>query len=142
MIVKQTHNPDDLKAVLSHPAIWDAITSDDGPPFEKYDFAKIDEWLCIAGYQDEEPFAAMLYHPHLDGTKLHIHVLPEHRDKSRDFAAKALEFSKLPLYAEIPEMYPNVIRFAEEFGFKKFITYHDRHKKNGALCDVVLLRKI
>jgi hypothetical protein len=138
--VRPTANLDDIKAVLSHPVIWDAITDDNSPSVEDFDFS-FPGWLNIAGYEGGKPFALMQFHEHYDGSKLHIQVLPEHRDKAREFADQALIFSHPPLYAEVPEIYPNVLRFAESFGFEKFITYHKRHLKNGSLCDVALLRR-
>lgn len=133
MIVRQTHDPDDLKAVLGHPAIWECISSDNAPTPDQFAWGKMaNNWRCIAGYVDDKPIAVMAYHTFLDGEKLHIQVLPEHRKQyAREFAEAALLFANGTLYAEVPDTYPNVQRFTESFGFEPIDHYWSGRAKNG-----------
>ena len=138
--VRPTDNVEDIKAVLAHPEIWDAITDDYCPPVDQFDFA-FDGWRKVCGYDGGRPFAVMMFHEFADGEKLHIQVLPDSRDKSREFAGKALEYANYPLYAEIPEIYQNVIKFADEFGFIPICHKPEPHIKRGESCNVLLMRK-
>lgn len=137
MIVRPTARLDDIKAVLSHPVIWDAITCDGVPPPELFDWSKYDNWLSIGGYVDDQPIAIMMFHGFMDGDKTHIHVLPEYRKRyAREFGEKALEFAQPPIYADIPEIYENVRRFTESFGFKCIGLFPSNKTKNGNGCQI------
>jgi hypothetical protein len=130
--VRPTANIDDIKAVLSHPVIWDSIASDGSPTPEEFNWHAYDKWLPIGGYIDGKPIAIMLYHQFADGDKLHIHVIPEYRkEHARKFAELALKYAQYPLYADIPDIYPNVQRFTESFGFEAIAKLDSMRTKNG-----------
>lgn len=132
LVVRPTANLDDIKAVLSHPAIWDAITYDGDVAPEAFEWGIFSGWTWIGGYLDGVPFAMMGFHPHGAGDKLHVQVLPSYRnDYAREFSGKALTFGQFPLSAEIPDIYPNVQAFAELFGFLKTETVETDKRKNG-----------
>ena len=132
LTVRPTANLDDIKAVLSHPAIWDVIASDGMPGPDEFDWSLYDKWLSIGGNVDGKPVAIMMFHPFLDGDKLHIHVLPEFRkEHARNFAEQALKWAAYPLYADIPDIYPNVQRFTESFGFVHIDRFYSGRSKNG-----------
>lgn len=131
--VRPTTNPGDARAVMAHPEIWDCISADIVPPPDQFDWTGlVAKWRCICGYVDGKPVALMMYHSHMDGQKLHIQVIPEYRaEYAKQFADLALMFAQYPLYAEIPDMYPNVQRFAESFGFESMESYQSPATKNG-----------
>lgn len=132
MEVRPTANIDDIKAVLSHPVIWDAITVDGQGNVDDFNWPLYNNWLSIGGYIDGNPMAIMMFHEYLDGDQLHIHVLPEFREQyAREFAEKALSYAQYPLYAEIPDAFPNVRAFAESFGFVQVAKLNSTYEKHG-----------
>ena len=141
--VRPTANIEDIKTVLSHPVIWDSIASDGAPPPEDFDWRIYAGWLPIGGYVDGKTVAIMLYHGFRDGDKLHIHVLPEYRDEyAREFAEKALKYGQYPLYADIPDIYPNVQRFAESFGFSEIEKMNSGRTKNGKAYQTTRYKRV
>lgn len=132
MRVVESANLDAIREVLSHPDIWPAITIDSEPDPEKFDFSIYLRWKAIIGYVDEKPMAVMFYHALNDGQQLHIHVLPDYRKQyAREFAEKALAWASYPLYAEIPDEFPNVQKFAASFGFEPVSIFHSPYKRHG-----------
>jgi hypothetical protein len=119
MIVKETTNLDDIKAVLCNPAIYDCITTDRCPSAKDFEPPIDDSYLYVGGYVGGEIVAIMVYHEFRDGTKLHIQILPEFRNKyAIEFGGRALLFrGNKPLYAVISDLYPNVLEYAKSFGF-------------------------
>jgi hypothetical protein len=69
-------------------------------------------------------------------------VLPEHRKQhAKDFAEQALLFrGTLPLYAEIPDLYKNVLNFACSFGFEVIDVKENDYTKNGVTHNTNVLR--
>lgn len=84
----------------------------------------------------------MIYHEHLDGNKCHIQVLPDFRKEyAKSFCEQSLEFrGNSPLYAEIPDLYPNVIAFALDNDFKVVGMSESKLVKNGNTYDIKVLR--
>ena len=134
MIVKKTTNIDDIKAILCNAAIYGCISNDSSPIASDFEPPITEDYLYIGGYIDGKIFSIMVYHGLNDGEELHIQVLPEFRkEHAKYFAEKALKFRNgSPLYATIPDLYPNVISFAESFGFKVINTIAREETKNGA----------
>jgi hypothetical protein len=98
----------------------------------------------VAGLVDSAIIGLMIYHDVGNKVKCHIQVLPEYRkDHAREFARIALNFGKAKnaiVYAEIPDCYPNVLRFAEKVGFYKTGNIKDDYTKDGVTHDVIILR--
>ena len=122
MIVKETTNEKEISSILRNPAIYETIAEDG--------FDAIDEFTI--------PFDGHLY----VGNVCHVHVLPECR---KDYALKFGEQSLLfcgtqPLYAEIPDLYKNVLDFAINFDFKIIETVVDGCIKNGISYNMNILR--
>lgn len=131
MRVNETQDLDKIHAVLRHSAIYPVISDDSCPDDPEKFIAPLEGVRYVLGEDDGEPFAVFIIHPHKEGEKIHIQVLPEHRDQAKEFAAMGLRHTTGKLYADIPLLYPNVIRFAEDFGFRS-VDYDDlEYTKNG-----------
>ncbi len=143
MIIKETIDPDEIKRVLCHPEIYPCITSDDECP-DLEDFEPPMDAEYIGGYVGCDIIGIMVYHTYKDGFECHIQVLPEYRKEyAREFAQMALEIGKAKnasIYAEIPDCYPNVLKFAKSFGFNETGSIEDGYTRNGMTCDVTTLR--
>lgn len=142
MIVKETKNLDEIKAVLCNAAIYDTITEDDNPCADEFEPPITDDYLYVGGYVEGEIIALMIYHKYLDGNKCHVQVLPEHRkEHAIRFGEQSLLFrGTLPLYAEIPDLYKNVLDFALLNNFKVINTKENDYIKNGEIYNVNVLR--
>ena len=141
MIVKETANLDDIKAVLCNPAIYDTISGDNNPLVENFDPPINENYLYVGGYVEGEIIALMVYHKYLNGNECHVQVLPEYRKKyAIKFGEQSLLFKgTLPLYAEIPDLYKNVLAFALLNNFKVTDIREDDYIKNGKTYNVNVL---
>ena len=142
MIVKETTNIDDIKAVLCNPAIYDTISDDNDPALEDFEPPLTDEYLYVGGYVKGEIIAVMVYHKYLDGNECHVQVLPEFRKKyAIEFGEQSLRFSGTrPLYAEIPDLYQNVLSFAKMNNFEVISVKDDGYIKSGINYPINVLR--
>ena len=84
----------------------------------------------------------MIYHKYLDGNKCHCQVLPEYRKEyARKFGEQVLKFrGHSPLYAEIPDLYQNVLSFALVNNFKVINIQANNYIKNGKTYNINVLR--
>lgn len=141
MIIKECHNIDDIKTVLCHPEIYDTITDDNCPKLEDFVPPMNEEYTYIVGYVKGEPIGAMIYHKYRDGNKCHVQVLPEYRKEyAKKFGEQSLLFKgTLPLYAEIPDLYKNVLDFALINNFKVIDVKENDYIKNGQTYNVNVL---
>ena len=141
MIIKECHNIDDIKTVLCHPEIYDTITDDNCPKLEDFVPPMNEEYTYIVGYVKGEPIGAMIYHKYRDGNKCHVQVLPEYRKEyAKKFGEQSLLFKgTLPLYAEIPDLYKNVLDFALINNFKVIDVKESDYIKNGQTYNVNVL---
>ena len=142
MIVEITDNVSDIKAVLCNPAIYDTIADDNSPNIEDFEPPINDKYLYVGGYVDNEIIALMVYHKYLDGNECHVQVLPEHRkDHAKEFGEQSLKHrGTQPLYAEIPDLYKNVLDFALLNDFKVIRRIDNGFIKNGVKYAVNVLR--
>jgi hypothetical protein len=141
LIVKETTDLDDIKAVLCDPAIYDTITDDNSGLIEDFK-PPLEDHLYIGGYVNGEIVALMVYHKYLDGNKCHVQVLPEFRKEyALKFGEQSLLFrGTLPLYAVIPDLYKNVLEFSFLFGFKTIDKTENTYVKNGKSYNDNILR--
>lgn len=144
MIVKETTNVDDIRAVLCNLDIYDTISDDNDPELERFKPPVNNEYLYVGGYVNGEIIAIMVYHRYLDGNKCHVQVLPEFRKKhAKEFGEQSLRFSGTrPLYAEIPDLYQNVLEFAKLNSFEVIDRKDDGYIKNGVKYSINVLRYI
>ena len=142
MIVTATTNSTDIKAVLCNPAIYDTITDDNCPNIEDFEPPINNKYLYVGGYVDNEIIGLMVYHEYLDGNKCHVQVLPEHRkEHAKQFGEQSLQYrGTRPLYAEIPDLYKNVLDFAILNDFKVIKRIDNGFIKNGVNYTVNVLR--
>ncbi len=131
-----------LKSVLCHPEIYDTISSDECPSIEDFEPPITDDYSYIVGYVKGEAIGVMIYHSYRDGNECHVQVLPHHRkEHAIEFGEQALNFrGTLPLYAEIPDLYKNVLAFALLNDFKVIEVKENNYIKNGKTYNVNVLR--
>ena len=141
LILKETTDLNEIKAVLCNPAIYDTITDDNSPLMQDFEPPLIDGYLYVGGYIKGEIIALMVYHKYLDGNKCHVQVLPEYRKEyAINFGEQSLLFKgTLPLYAEIPDLYKNVLAFALLNDFKVKSVKENDYIKNGKTYNVNVL---
>ncbi len=143
MIVESTDDIGLIKSILCHPEIYKTIIDDNCPPAEEFT-PPMEDHNYIVGIYGNEAVGIMVYHWIDDKYYCHIQVLPEFRkDHALSFARMALDIGlakNLPIYAEIPCIYGNVVRFAESFGFKCIGIKEDAHLQDGKLSDIKVLR--
>lgn len=142
MIVKETTSADEIKAILCNGAIYECITGDNCPKADDFE-PPIDKcYTYVAGYVNGVIMAIMVYHEYEDGNKCHVQVLPEYRKEyAREFGEQSLEYrGTLPLYAEIPDLYKNVLNFAVSNNFEVIKVKENEYIKNGVFYDVNVLR--
>lgn len=141
MILKQTTDIDEIKAILCNPSIYDTITGDSCPLVGDFDPPITNDYFYVGGYIDGEIIALMVYHKYLDGNECHVQVLPEYRKEyAIKFGEQSLCFrGTLPLYAEIPDLYKNVLGFALLNNFKVIDIKKDEYIKNGKTYNVNVL---
>ena len=141
MIIEECHNIDDIKAVLCHPEVYDTIASDECPKLEDFEPPMTDKYMYIVGYVKGSPIGVMIYHRYRDGNKCHVQVLPEYRKEyAIKFGQQSLTFrGTVPLYAEIPDLYKNVLDFALLNNFKVIDVKKDDYIKNGETYNVNVL---
>ena len=142
MIVKQIDDVEDIKKVLCVGSIYECITDDTCPPADEFEPPTDQCYTYVAGYVNGEIIGIMVYHKYLDGNECHIQVLPDYRKQhAREFAEQALLFrGTLPLYAEIPDLYKNVINFAIAHDFEVIDTKENNYIKNGKTYNTNVLR--
>tara|TARA_R110000851_G_scaffold231970_1_gene384681 strand:+ start:705 stop:1139 length:435 start_codon:yes stop_codon:yes gene_type:complete len=142
MIVVPIDNVDDIKQVLCNPSIYDTITDDNCPNIEEFEPPISDEYLYVGGYVDDKIIGLMIYQKYLDGNECHVQVLPEHRkEHAKEFGEQSLMFrGTQPLYAEIPDLYKNVLDFALLNNFKVIKRIKDGFIKSGVNYTVNVLR--
>ncbi len=142
MILKEIKSVEDIKAVLCNPAVYDTITDDNSPLIDEFDPPINGDYLYVGGYVKGKIVALMVYHKYLDGNKCHVQVLPESREKyAKEFGEQSLKFrGTQPLYAEIPDLYKNVLAFALMNDFKVIDVKKDDYTKNGKTYNVNVLR--
>ncbi len=133
MILKECFNVDDIKEVLCHPEIYDTISSDECPKLEDFEPPMTDEYSYIVGYVKGEPIGVMIYHKYRNGLECHVQVLPKYRKEyAKQFGEQVLNFrGHSPLYAEIPDLYKNVLEFAKSNGFMVIDEKKDDYIKRG-----------
>ena len=141
MIVKETKNIDEIKAVLCNAAIYDTISDDNSVLITEFEPPIDDGHLYVAGYIKGEIIALMIYHKYLDGNECHVQVLPKYRkEHAKKFGEQSLLYrGTLPLYAEIPDLYKNVLDFALINNFKVIGVKENDYIKNGKTYNVNVL---
>ena len=142
MIIKRTWDIDDIRSVLCHPEIYPCIAGD-GCPEAKDFILPLQGNEYYGGYVNDEIISVMIYHASKDRQYCHIQVLPKYRKEyAREFAKGTLneQLKNGPIFAEIPECYPNVLRFALGVGFEVIETTDEPYIRDGKSCEIKVLR--
>jgi len=142
MIVKKTMLLHDIKQILCDPLIYDTINDDNGPLIEEFEPPINNEYSYIGGYLKDEIFAVMIFHNYKDGKECHLQVLPEFRKEyAKDFLEQALKLcGTRQLYAEIPDLYQNVLNFALDNNFEVIERKQGGYIKSGIEYKINVLR--
>lgn len=133
-------DPLHVKRYLSHPQIWEAISS--GVAFEDFipPMGPNDHYLVTG------PEAMFYLHPFTaaDNWEIHAHVHPDYRRNASESTAKTLryaftELSALKVVCLIPEVFPRVRGFALKCGLvdQGFIT--DSYRRDNTVYGQWLL---
>jgi RimJ/RimL family protein N-acetyltransferase len=136
VIISETKDLDKIARVLKHPEIFDRI-SEDGPTLDTW-MPNTDDALFVT---DENNIGLMIYHWVNSVTiECHVQVLPKHRDQAHKFGQLVLEWAwdntkATKIVAQIPEIYPSVIKFAYKNGFSFEGVNKLSYLKNGQLHD-------
>ena len=139
MDIRPSVSVDEVKFVLTHPAIYDRIAEDNTPDAE--DYAPSPDAIYLMGYDNGYPFACMVYHQ-INGVtwECHVQVLPEYRKTHADeFSQLAIQWmlnkGVRKLVAQIPMLYPNVMQFGLKHGFVVEGINRQSYLKHGQLHD-------
>lgn len=135
LTIEETKDMAEIMSVLKHPVIYDSITSDDCPSLEDFNFNATNQEF-ITGKVNGEVMALMIFYPDSPGWYCHVQVVPEYRSHAMDFGKEGLKWffdnhNEEALWAEIPEKYPNVAKFAKKHGFEAEKTLDKLYIKNG-----------
>lgn len=139
MKVCTTDDIDSVDRVLKHPSVFNRITDDGSPDIESFTASSlIENGVPVIMTNDDTVF---FFLPHNNSTyDIHITTTPEARgniamDSGKDAIGYA--FNSIngceKLICFIPEIYGNVLSFAEANGFVKEGMLSGSYKKNGKL---------
>lgn len=142
MILKETTDIDEIKSILCNSVIYDCISDDDSPLCSDFEPPINEKYLYVGGYCKGEIIALMVYHKEDGKNFCHVQVLPEHRENhALEFGERSLMFrGNDDLYAVIPNIYKNVLKFADLFGFVIIDTVKNSGIKNGKTFDDYVLK--
>lgn len=132
MIIERTTDLAKIIKVMKNPEIFERI-SEDGVSIDNW-LPSLDDAIFLT---DKENIGLMIYHEINSITiECHVQVLPEHRGKALEFGKSAIDWAwkntkATKIVAQIPEIYPNVIRFAYKNGFSFEGINKDSYLKNG-----------
>tara|TARA_R110000772_G_scaffold107621_4_gene210150 strand:+ start:46 stop:465 length:420 start_codon:yes stop_codon:yes gene_type:complete len=115
-LVKKTTNFNEIEKIIFDPEIYERIKI---KGFELKELPR-ENTTYIGGYLKDEIIAVMVYYRRKNYTTCHVHVLKAHRARlAVKFGRESLLLRPCNvLYTNIPPKFPEVIKFAESFGFK------------------------
>lgn len=129
-----------IRSVLDHPDIFDVISEDGG-----IDYEVNPEKDCFLTLWVDKELAGLYILSPKSGVELdiHAHILPVYREKYARSLTRLMyewllknaniQFQKVT--ASVPELYPNVMRFCEEFGMVCEGQNRKAWRKHGRLHD-------
>lgn len=144
MIIEETQSIEVIKSVLCEPSIYDRITADNAPLSENWT-PPLDGEIYLAGYANGGLVGIFNLHPINEICwECHVQVLPTMRDYAHLFGHGVIEWvwtqtEVQKLVAQIPVIYPDVIRFAETKGFEIEGINRQSHLKRGHVWDQVYM---
>jgi len=140
MVVFECYDVDIVRAILTHPDIYDRI-AEDGTAAAKDYYPDMTDGVYLVGADGDDLVGLMAYEP-INGVtwECHVQVLPKHRKTLADeFAQTALRWAFdmgcEKIVAQIPVLYPNVRDFGIKHGFEVEGINRKSYMKNGQLYD-------
>lgn len=132
MIVYPTKDMDKIKAVLCDEWIYNRISEDGTPNVEDYE-PTTDALYLI----DDDLSGVMIFHP-INAITFEMHIQMLDKSKAMEFGHSCIEWFwdksyATKLVAQIPEIYPDVCKFAEKHGFEKEGINRASYLKDGNL---------
>lgn len=145
LIVERTFNTGEILEVLLNETILDSISEDDFNIDDLQPNVFTEYWLSFE--EDGEVLGCIQLKPIFKKCwDAHIHVLPIHRDKSREIGAGIISWCKENieglLYTTVPIYCENVICFLKDFEFKQTGIIPQAWNKNDKQHDLVILTRI
>ncbi len=115
-MIRQTNDMEAVNGILAHPDIWSQVAPEG---IETFNMPYFGEWLYFIVNEDE---GVIIFHPYLDGWKIHPNIIPERRGKAAfraiDESVKAVfEMGCHSVYAEIDRSLKHVTWAAKQLGF-------------------------
>ena len=132
MVVNPVSDMEVVKSILCDEWIYDRISEDGTPSAEDYEPPTDVLYLT-----DEALSGIMIFHP-LNGSAHEMHIQMIDKSKSMDFCQSCIKWfwnnsDAIKIIAQIPEIYPDVCRFAEKNGFVKEGVNRSSYRKNGEI---------
>ena len=116
MIVKEIKDAGLIKDVLS--TCYTDIKNDSDPDFDDLE-PSLEGRKYLGGFVNGELIGIAVYCYQPGRTSFHIVVKPEYRGKyAGSLTKRALNYRKGTIFTEIPDLYQNVVRFAQMMGFE------------------------
>jgi len=130
MIVFPTRDMDKIKSVLCDEWIYNRISEDGTPSAEEYEPPTDAVYLT-----DNDLSGVMIFHP-INAATFEIHVQMLDKSKAMEFGRSCIKWmwsnsEAIKIVAQIPEIYPDVCRFAEKNGFEKEGVNRSSYLKGG-----------
>lgn len=146
MRIDRTFDPQIVRSVMCHPAIWETVAEEGISPESWEPEMEADCWLSIL--RGDDCVGVYSVHPHNTTTlEIHANILPQYRKEyafeSGDLALKWIldeapaHFQKV--IAQIPAVYQNVVDFTLAHGFVIEGINRLSDTIDGVLCDQFLL---
>tara|TARA_R110002126_G_scaffold1757_2_gene10555 strand:- start:2657 stop:3109 length:453 start_codon:yes stop_codon:yes gene_type:complete len=118
MVVNPTKDKKEIKSVLCDEWIYSRISEDGAPSIEEYDPP-----MDVLYLTDNDLSGIMIFHP-VNAASYEMHIQMIDKTKAMEFCRSCIDWfwsnsEAIKITAQIPEIYPDVCRFAEKNGFKK-----------------------
>lgn len=133
--VRKVTDPEEIKTILTDPEIYDRITDDKCPSRDKYVFNDAGAEF-YGGYLGDKLIGIVIDH---DG-QIHVNILKDYRQHKREFLRAVLSrIDRDRIFAKVPSLFPSIIQWAKEEGFKEERVIKDGYLKNGKSYDTHIM---
>lgn len=135
--ILEVRNLAEVKAILTDEEIYDRIADDDCPSREEYEFVDPFHAEYIGGYLDGKLIGLVIHH---DG-EIHVNILKDYRKqfKSELLRGALQRINRAKVWAEIPSLFPSIIQFAKDEGFREDRVIKGGFQKHGKTYDTHIL---
>lgn len=135
-----------IKAVVTHPRIYDVIADDFSPSQDDWQPVESDRFWYVLAKDGEELLGLWAFHP-LNGVCYEVHtcLLPNSWGSRARIAAKEVQtwaWLNMPcrrVVTEVPAFNRLALKFAKDAGFIEYGINPKSYLKHGTLHDIVLL---